>query len=126
MSYHRARLLWRGNSCPHREKRRHIFVGRALAVFKVIVEVQTSLAVPKIFLNALFALFRSLSPFFRVSRTPEHPAHLLQIALRFVEQAVQTYRCEMVRPRPMRSKAKRDVVARFPHRAVALVIVRTQ
>src|SRR6266404_7982148 len=31
-----------------------------------------------------------------------------------------------MRPRAVRSKAKRNVVARFPHRPVALVIVRAQ
>jgi integrase len=42
MLHHCARLLLRGNSCPQREKRRHIFVVRALPVFKVVVEVQSS------------------------------------------------------------------------------------
>src|SRR5882762_4984157 len=126
MLHHRPRLLWRRNPRPHWKKRSYIFIRRALPVFKVIVKVQTAVAVPKIFLDSFLALLCLLCPVFRIRFATQALAHLLQIFFRLVQQAVQAHWRIMVRSHAVRPKSKRYVVSRFPHRAVALVIIRAQ
>ena len=93
---------------------------------EIVIGEKSRCIVPQIARDELLAFFGALVPFRGVSFVPQPAADLLHILLSFVEQAVQTDRRVVLRGIAKWPKTKGDIESRFPHGAVAFVILRTQ
>src|SRR5258708_8387352 len=123
MPHQRARLFGRRNVRPQRENSGHVVVSRTRLLLEIIIEIETTFAVPKIFLNSRLAILRAFAPLLSFLLASERLGDVLQILFRLVQKAVQTDGSIVVRRSAVGSKAKRDVISRFSHRAVTLVLI---
>ena len=88
---------------------------------EVVIEEETLPFVPEIFDDSYAAQVRFARPLAGFIFAAKQQAHLLEILLGLVEQAVEAHRGEAMRIGSVRTEAKRDIESRFAHAAIALV-----
>src|SRR5207248_5610027 len=119
-------LLRRSQASPQRIKRGGIVVVRALSFGEIKIEVHSLLSIPEILLNFLRSRGGALLPLRRLRRFSQQNTDVLQVLLSFIQQTVQADRSVVMCAGAEGLEAKRNIEPRFPHGAVALVVVAIQ
>src|ERR1700678_65747 len=88
---------------------------------EIVIEVEASFRIPKIFLNSLLPFRGFLPPLFGFFWAAEQSGHAFQILFGFVEQTIQADGSVMMGFGTERTKTKGNVKARFAHAAIAFV-----
>ena len=119
--HQRSSLLLCGDAGPERVIGGDVDVPRAFFFAEVVIEEESGLRVPQIFLDLLLSRFGSFGPVRGFGLFAEQLCHFFQIFFGFVEEAVQADWGEVVRGGAVRPEAERDIETRFAHGTVGAI-----